>query len=499
MTCHLSGYELHQRFIKGEISAEQIAHSFLDQCKRLDPTVHAFLQIFSESFLENAKKLDQKRASGAQLGKLAGVPFAIKDNIHVQGETTTCGSKILGNFKAPFHATAVQKLLDEDALIIGKVNMDEFGMGSSTENSAFFPTHNPWNLDCVPGGSSGGSAAAVAARMSPIALGSDTGGSIRQPAALCGIFGFKPSYGRISRWGLVAFSSSLDVIGPMAHDLRDIAMSMEVMGVPCDYDSTCLSKPADNYHLSELTSIAKAKPYRIGVPYQFLEELNDEAKAHFLDNLEKMKKAGCEIVDINLDILRHSLSVYYIIATAEAATNLARFDGIRYGVRSTRAQTLDEVYRFSREEGFGTEVKRRILMGNFSLSSDNQEAYFRKAQKVRQLIVDRYNEAFESCDLIAMPTTPTPAFKIGAIHDPLQMYLGDIYTISVNLAALAALSIPTGVNEQNLSWGLQLIAPHGRDRDLIHAGLELCQACDWSSQSPAIALESTNSNDTQAR
>lgn len=486
MICHLSGYELHQRFIKGELSAQNIAKAFLERCEELDPSVKAFLHLFSESFLERAKALDLKRASGSPMGKLAAVPVAIKDNIHVEGEVTTCGSKILGKFKSPFHATAVQKLLDEDAMLIGKVNMDEFGMGSSTENSAFFPTHNPWNLNRVPGGSSGGSAAAVAARMAPIALGSDTGGSIRQPAAFCGVFGYKPSYGRVSRWGLVAFASSLDVIGPIAHDIRDIAMSMEVIGSACDYDSTCLPKAADDYDLDSLSKEKEVGSLRVGVPFHFLEELNDEAKTQFLDSVEKLKKAGCEVIDINLDILRHSLAVYYIIATAEAATNLARFDGIRYGFRSNHAQTLDETYRFSREEGFGKEVKRRIFMGNFSLSSDNQDAYFRKAQKVRRLIIDRYNAAFQKCDYILMPTTPTPAFEINAIHDPLQMYLGDIYTISVNLAALPAISIPTGFSPEGLPLGLQLIAPHGKDRDLIFSSLALCSSCGWSSEVPEI-------------
>jgi aspartyl-tRNA(Asn)/glutamyl-tRNA(Gln) amidotransferase subunit A len=492
MTCYLSGYELHQRFTQSSLSAEEIALAFLQQSQSLDPKVKAFLEISQDTFLEQAKALDRKRASGAKLGKLAGVPIGIKDNIHLKDHVSTCGSKILGRFKAPFSATAVEKLAQEDALFIGKLNMDEFGMGSSTENSAFFPTANPWDLNRVPGGSSGGSAAAVSARMAPITLGSDTGGSIRQPASFCGIFGYKPSYGRVSRWGLVAFASSLDVIGPLAHDLRDIAMCMEVMGAPCQYDSTCLSKPSEDYHLSSLSQIQAAPKLRIGVPFQFLEELNQEAKAHFLQSCEKLKSAGCEIIDVNLDILRHSLAVYYIIATAEAATNLARFDGIRYGARSTRAQTLDEVYRFSREEGFGKEVKRRILMGNFSLSSDNQDAYFRKAQRVRQLIIDRYKEAFESCDYIAMPTTPTPAFEIGAIHDPLQMYLGDIYTISVNLAALPTLSIPTGLNPQGLPLGIQLLAPHGKDRDLILHSLSLCQSCDWSSQVPPMIAKHSN-------
>lgn len=497
MTCFLSGYELHKRFVDGTLSAQEIAQAFLQQSQSLDPSLKAYIDISSESFLKQAQDLDRKRASGAPLGKLAGVPIGVKDNIHIKGMKTTCSSKILGNFKAPFSATAVEKLAQEDALFIGKLNMDEFGMGSSTENSAFFPTRNPWDIKRVPGGSSGGSASAVSARMAPIALGSDTGGSIRQPASFCGVFGYKPSYGRVSRWGLVAFASSLDVVGPLAHDLRDIAMCMEVMAAPCSYDSTCLSKPSEDYELSKLEEKRPLKKFRVGVPYQFLEELNAEAKEHFLSSCEKLKEAGCEIINVNLDILRHSLAVYYVIATAEAATNLARFDGIRYGARSNRAQTLDEVYKLSREEGFGKEVKRRILMGNFSLSSDNQDAYFRKAQRVRQLIIDRYKDAFESCDYIAMPTTPMPAFEIGAIHDPLQMYLGDIYTISVNLAALPALSIPTGLSPEGLPLGMQLLAPHGKDRDLILNSLALCQACNWSSQVPPMITKHINDSRTK--
>lgn len=470
MLYHMSGYEIAQAFRKGDVSAVQIAQAFLKRIEECDPHIKAFLHVCSQRALDKAQQLDEKKAQGQPLGKLAAVPIAIKDNIHIQTLPTTCASKILGEFKAPFSASAVERLECEGALLMGKVNMDEFGMGSSTENSAFFPSKNPWNLICTPGGSSGGSAAAVAARLVPIALGSDTGGSIRQPAAFCGIYGFKPSYGRVSRWGLVAFASSLDVVGPLAHDIRDICTVMEVIGQPCHYDSTCLNVPADDYAQD---SAGNLNSMRIGIPFQFLDALNQEAKEQFLSRIQQLKEQGVQVIEVNLDILRHSLAVYYIIATAEAATNLARFDGIRYGIRNQKATTLDEVYRLSREEGFGTEVKRRILMGNFSLSSDQQDAFFKKAQKVRQLIIDQYNEAFESCDLICLPTTPNTAFELGAITDPLQMYLGDIYTTSVNLAALPAISLPTGFDHKGLPWGLQLIGRHSDDRRVVQAAQKM--------------------------
>lgn len=481
MLHHKSGHELSQAFRSGEIHATDIVESTFQQIDKHDESIRAFLYLCRDRAYKKAKELDAKIESGKPLGKLAGVPIAIKDNIHIEGEPTTCGSKILGHFRAPFSATATRLLEEEDALLIGKTNMDEFGMGSSTENSAFFPTSNPWNRNLVPGGSSGGSAAAVASRMVPIALGSDTGGSIRQPAAFCGVFGFKPSYGRVSRWGLVAFASSLDVIGTVAHDVHDLAQVMEVIGHSCEYDSTCLPKAPERY--DNLSKVA-LQGLRIGVPSYFLEGLNEEARLHFSSSLEELKSCGAHVVDINLDVLRHCLSVYYIIATAEAATNLARFDGIRYGRRSERATTLEEVYRLSREEGFGREVKRRILMGNFSLSSDQQDAFFRKAQKVRRLIIERYNEAFEACDFVALPTAPSPAYAIGAVQDPLQMYLGDIYTISVNLAALPAMSLPTGFSKNNLPWGLQLIGRHGDDKRLVQTCARLSDQLNWKSKLP---------------
>lgn len=460
----LTAQELKARFISGELSAEKITDYTLERIALHDPSIGAFLTLFSDRMREKARQLDKKRAGGKPLGKLAGVPIAIKDNIHVSGELTTCASQFLSNYRALFDATAVRLLEEEDALLIGKTNLDEFAMGSSTENSAYHKTKNPWRLNCTPGGSSGGSAAAVAARLCPLALGSDTGGSIRQPASFCGIVGFKPTYGRVSRYGLVAFASSLDQIGPLATNVSDIALIMEVIGAHCSYDSTSYEAKKESYleKMSEPHKIGK-----IGVPRRFVEALEGEAKEAFFKAIEVFKVQGAEIVDINLDILKYSVAIYYVIASAEASTNLARFDGIRYGQRSPHAKTLDEVYTLSRQEGFGPEVKRRILMGTFVLSSGYQDAYYKKAQKVRSLIAEEFKRCFTECDIIAMPTSPVAAFALGSIQDPLQMYLQDIFTIGANLAGLPAISVPCGFNAQRMPLGLQLLGPQRQDATLL--------------------------------
>lgn len=456
--------ELADKIQKGELSAEEVVKYFLKRIETLDPPLGAFLRTLPEKALAKAREIDQKRARGEKLGRLAGVPIAIKDNIHIMGELSTCGSKFLTNYKAVFDATAVSYLEQEDAILIGKTNMDEFAMGSSTENSALQKTRNPWDLKCTPGGSSGGSAAAVSGRLVPMALGSDTGGSIRQPASFCGIVGFKPTYGRVSRSGLVAYGSSLDQIGPFATNVKDLALLTEIIAQPCSRDSTSI-KEAQKPILPTLRTDLKG--IKIGVPWKFLEQLAEEPKKQFQEGLEKLKALGAEIVDVNLDILSYSIAVYYILATAEASTNLARFDGIRYGVRSPEAKTLDEVYELSKEEGFGKEVKRRILLGTFVLSSGYQDAYYKKAQKVRTLIINAYQEAFKSCHAIATPTSPFDAFEIGSIHDPLQMYLEDIYTIGINLAGLPAVSVPNGLSSKGKPLGLQLIGPQMHDGDVL--------------------------------
>lgn len=460
----LSAIALRDKFLKGELSAVEITQTFLNRIEKFDGQVGAFLSVFPERALVQAKALDEKRQSGQKLGKLAGIPIAIKDNIHVKGEITTCGSKFLTNYRAPFDATVTKLLEEEDAIIIGKTNQDEFAMGSSTENSALQKTRNPWNLKCTPGGSSGGSAAAVAARLCPLALGSDTGGSVRLPASFCGIVGFKPTYGRVSRFGLVAYGSSLDQIGPLSTTTADSALLMEVIGKHCERDST--SFIGDQEELLEQLN-GDIKGMRIGVPWEFLDKLAPEPKEVFNRALESLKKLGAEIVDIDLSILKHSLPVYYILATAEASTNLARFDGIRYGVRSAKAKTLDEVYDLSKEDGFGPEVKRRILLGTYVLSAGYRDAYYKKAQKVRTLIINRYKETFQQCDIVATPVSPFTAFEIGAIKDPLQMYLEDIYTIGINLAGLPAISIPEGFASDGKPLGLQLIGPQKHDARVL--------------------------------
>ncbi len=455
----LSARELRTQFIQGTLSAESIVNYFLKRIDTFDPTLGSFLVVYKERAKEQARALDQKRAAGQKLGKLAGVPIALKDNIHVKGEITTCGSNFLVNYRAVFDATVTRLLEEEDAILIGKTNMDEFAMGSSCENSALKTTSNPWDLESVPGGSSGGAAAAVAARLCPIALGSDTGGSVRQPAGFCGIVGFKPTYGRISRYGLVAFASSLDQIGPLATTTDDIALAMEVIGQHDSHDATSLSIHPEDYS-ARLHNPIKGK--KIGIPRQFLEDLDPEMKELFFHSLDLLKKEGCEIVDVDLNILKYSVATYYIIATAEAATNLARFDGIRYGVRQP-GETLEQVYSLSRQAGFGPEVKRRILLGTYVLSSGYQDAYYKQAAKVRVKIIEEFNRAFQRCDVIATPVSPFAAFRRGAIHDPIQMYLQDIYTIGVNLAYLPAITTPCGFNRENKPLGLQLIGARRED------------------------------------
>lgn len=460
----LTAKAIRDKIVAGDFSAKEVLEHFLKRIHSLDGKLGAFLRIDEERARQMADLVDQKRASGAPLGPLAGVPMAFKDNIHIKGDLSTCGSKFLTNYKAPFDSTVIKRLREADAVFVGKTNMDEFAMGSSTENSAFQKTRNPWDLKCSPGGSSGGSAAAVSARLVPLALGSDTGGSIRQPASFTGIVGFKPTYGRVSRYGLVAYGSSLDQIGPLATDVEDIRLAMSVIGAPCEKDSTSLKAPPIDAKTPFRNDL---KGVKIGVPWEFLKDLQSEPKEVFLKAIDEMKALGAEIVDVDLTILKYSIATYYILATAEASTNLARFDGIRYGVRAPEAKTLDEVYDFSKEAGFGKEVKRRILLGTYVLSAGYQDAYYRKAQKMRTLIIKKYEEAFQKCDVIATPTSPFDAFEIGSISDPLQMYLEDIYTISINLAGVPAISVPSGLSKKGKPLGIQLVGPQKQDFSVL--------------------------------
>jgi len=478
---HFSATELHRQFIDGTLSAADIVRHTLARIDAHNGTLGSFLTIFHERALKQAEALDEKKRRGERLGRLAGVPIAFKDNMNIKGEITTCGSKFLTNFKAPFSATVTELLEHEDAILIGKTNLDEFAMGSSTENSALQKTRNPWNLKCSPGGSSGGSASAVAARLCPLALGSDTGGSIRQPASLCGVVGYKPTYGRVSRYGLVAFGSSLDQIGPFATAVEDVALMMEIMGRHCEKDSTSIQKGPDAIVKELNTPIGGMK---IGVPWQFLEGLEPQYQQSFQESLKVYQDLGAECVEVDLSMLKYSIAIYYILATAEASTNLSRFDGIRYGVRSPKATTLEEVYDLSRQEGFGDEVKRRIMLGTFVLSSGYQEAYYRKAQKVRTLLLQKYAEAFSKCDLIATPVSPFAAFEIGSIKDPLQMYLADIYTIGANLAGTPAISVPSGFTKDGLPIGLHLTGPQLADSTVCRGAYAFQKVTSFHKQSP---------------
>ncbi len=459
-----SAYQLRSSLLNGDLKARQIAEFFLKRAHKSNEKTKSFLNFLDEKALKKAEDIDKKIAEKKPLGKLAGVPIAIKDNLNIQGEKTTCASNFLKNYVAPYSATVIDLLEREDAILIGKTNLDEFAMGSSTETSAFQKTYNPWNLDYTPGGSSGGSASAVSAREALISLGSDTGGSIRQPAAYCGIVGFKPTYGRVSRYGLVAFGSSLDQIGPFASNVEDIAMTMEVLGRHCPNDSTSYNKTAEPY-LDEIKASISGKT--IGVPWHFIDNLTPPLKALFENSLEKFKALGVNIIEINLEDLKFSIPTYYIIAPAEASTNLARFDGIQFSQRSSEASNLEQVYTYSRRDGFGPEVKQRILLGTFVLSSGFKDAYYKKALRVRELIINEYQRAFSKCDIVAMPTTPTSAFKLGSIGDPVEMYMQDLYSISANLAGLPAISVPSGFDDSGMPFGLQLIGPQLEDARVL--------------------------------
>jgi aspartyl-tRNA(Asn)/glutamyl-tRNA(Gln) amidotransferase subunit A len=401
--------------------------------------------------------------------RLAGLPIAIKDNICVKGLQTSCGSRILGPYHPPYNATAVDRLLAAGAVVIGKTNCDEFAMGSSNENSAFGPVRNPWDVSCVPGGSSGGSAAAVAAGIVPVALGSDTGGSVRQPASLCGVIGLKPTYGRISRYGLVAFGSSLDQIGIVAHSAADAAAVLEVMAGRDPHDATTADVPVPAY-VGE-TEKDLAAGFRLGVSRSLLGDgLNEEVGRSIADAIEAYRELGAEIVDIDLPNAKYAIAVYYIIATAEASSNLARYDGVRYGFRAEEAPGLRDMYKRTREEGFGPEVKRRIMLGTYVLSAGYYDAYYLKAQKVRALLRQDFANAFAQCDAILTPTSPTPAFKFGEkVDDPLAMYLNDIYTVTANLAGIPGISVPCGLSSEGLPIGMQLLGPYWSESVILRA------------------------------
>lgn len=468
----------------GNLTATEVAHHFLERIASLDENIQAFLNVNKEEVNARASHLDEKRRNGQTLGKLAGVPVAVKDNICTMGATTTCGSRILENYVPPYHAHVIERILAEDAVILGKTNMDEFGMGSSTENSAFQTTRNPWNLERIPGGSSGGSAAAVAARMAPLALGSDTGGSIRQPASVCGVVGLKPTYGRVSRYGLVAFGSSLEQIGPFARTTEDAALLLEVIAGHDGRDSTSANLPSQSYSLSN----EGIENLVVGVPQSYLQEkgLDEEVRGRVQDAISFYQQSGATIVSVELPYTHEAIAAYYLIAPAEASSNLARYDGVHYGHRSQQFSNLIDMTTKSRTEGFGDEVKRRIMLGTFALSSGRQDAYYQKAMKIRRLIKESFDTAFRKCQVIISPTCPQPAFAIGEkTEDPLAMYLSDIFTIGANMAGIPAINIPCGFSKEGLPVGMQLLAPAFAEDGLLNAAHIYERAHHWKDRSPA--------------
>lgn len=454
-----------------EISAVEVCRAALDRAEKLHD-LNAFLTVIGDRALDQAKKIDKDALDGKELPPLAGTVLAVKDNMVITGVRTTAGSRILDNYLPPYTATAVERLTNAGAIVIGKTNCDEFAMGSSNENSAYGPVKNPWDTAKVPGGSSGGSAVAVAAGLATVALGSDTGGSIRQPASLSGVVGLKPTYGRVSRYGLIAFGSSLDQIGPFANSVEDAAMILAAMAGHDPADSTCSRVETQDYvgGLSE-----DIKGVKVGIPREYYGEgLDPEVRGAVEASIRKLEELGCTLVDVSLPHTEYAVPTYYLIATAEASSNLARYDGVRYGFRTEEAGTLHEMYSRTRDQGFGNEVKRRIMLGTYALSAGYYDEYYGKAQKARALIERDFREAFASCDVIATPTSPTAAFNIGEKADnPLEMYLSDIYTITVNLAGVPGISIPCGLTSAGLPIGIQLIGKHFDEKLLLRCAHNL--------------------------
>jgi aspartyl-tRNA(Asn)/glutamyl-tRNA(Gln) amidotransferase subunit A len=482
---------LHQQTVKslsdalaaGEISSVELTRLFLSRIAGLNSRYNCYVTIDEERSLAQAREADSARAAG-RAQALTGIPLAQKDIFCAKGWLTTCGSKMLSNFVSPYDAHVVQRLNEAGAVTLGKTNMDEFAMGSSNETSFFGPVRNPWDVDCVPGGSSGGSAAAVAARLAPAATGTDTGGSIRQPAALAGICGLKPTYGVCSRYGMIAFASSLDQAGPMARSAEDLALMMNAMAGFDPRDSTSLDRPVEDYTRD------LAKPLsglRIGLPKEFFAEGVAPEIAKAIDAaIAEYKKLGAQTVEVTLPNMKLSVPVYYVLAPAEASSNLARFDGVRYGYRTPEYRDLEEMYEKTRAEGFGTEVKRRILIGTYVLSHGYYDAYYIRAQKLRRLIAQDFTAAFEKCDVIMGPTSPSTAFRIGEkAADPVQMYLSDIYTIAVNLAGLPGMSIPCGFDSKGLPVGLQVIGNYFDEARMLNVGHQYQLATDWHTRAPA--------------
>lgn len=464
-----SAAALAEKLAAGQVSAQEAAKAYLEQIEARETQIGAYIQVTREEALAQAAQIDARRAAGQQLHPLAGVPMALKDNLCTKGIKTTCASKMLQNFRPPYTATAAQRLEQAGCVLLGKANMDEFAMGSSTENSYYHPTRNPVDPTRVPGGSSGGSAAAVGAREAAFALGSDTGGSIRQPAAFCGVVGMKPTYGAVSRYGLVAFASSLDQIGPLTRDVRDSALVLSAIAGHDPRDSTSLKRTYGDFGAQLGEDVAGM---RLGLPREFLEEgIDPQVKAAVLAAARRYEKLGARVEPVSLPTLKHALPAYYVISSAEASSNLARFDGVRYGYRAKDYADMDELYERTRSEGFGPEVKRRIMLGTFALSAGYYEAYYNKALQVRTLVVREFEALFKDYDALLSPVAPTTAYRLGEkTADPMAMYLGDIYTVPVNIAGLPALSLPCGRDQENLPIGMQLIGPPFSEQRLYQLG-----------------------------
>lgn len=480
----LTMHELHALLDKREVSARDVTEAFYRRIDALDDRVHAYLTLTRELALEQADQADHRRQTG-EFGPLLGVPLAIKDVICTKGVRTTCGSKILQTFVPPYDATVVERLKAAGAILLGKANMDEFAMGSSTEHSAYGITHNPWDLSTIPGGSSGGSAAAVAADECAAALGTDTGGSIRQPAACCGIVGLKPTYGRVSRYGLVAFASSLDQIGPMTKDVRDAALLLNVIGGKDLRDSTSADISMPDFTRALTGSV---QGLRIGIPREyFIAGIDAEVEEAVRAAVKVLEGLGATTKEVSLPHTEYGVAVYYILASSEASSNLARYDGVKYGYRTPQWSNLRDMYMRTRDEGFGTEVKRRIMLGTYALSAGYYEAYYKKAQQVRTLILRDFEEAFQQVDVFVAPTAPTPAFKIGEkTDDPLQMYLSDIHTIPVNLAGIPGISLPCGFNSAGLPVGLQIIGKPFDEATVLRVAYAFEQNTDYHRRKPSL-------------
>ncbi|MDG2382954.1 MAG: Asp-tRNA(Asn)/Glu-tRNA(Gln) amidotransferase subunit GatA [Pirellulaceae bacterium] len=509
---NLSAIDLRQQIADRKLSSVEVTQAFLDRIAQVDDQVKAFLQVDAERALDQARQVDRRLANGETVGCLGGVPVAVKDLLCTQGSVTSCASKMLSEFRPPYNATVVQKLADSGGVLIGKTNLDEFAMGGSTESSAFHQTCNPWDTSRVPGGSSGGAAATVAGSMAPLSVGTDTGGSIRQPSAYCGVVGLKPTYGRVSRYGLVAFASSLDQIGPLAWSVEDVALLLEAIAGHDKRDSTSAQRTVPAY---TQTVSQPLKGLRLGFPKEHFEAgLDDQVAAQVNAAMDVYRSLGAEICEISLPHSRYAIAAYYIIAPSEASSNLARYDGAHYGFRTDEQKMLRELkqqrreleaagqhdaagdldsplvrmYRRTRAEGFGAEVKRRIMLGTYALSSGYYDAYYLKALKVRRLIRQDFDQVFEKVDFIIGPVTPTPAFKLGAMaNDPLSLYLQDLYTVSANLAGITSISVPCGFTNENLPVGLQLQAPPFEEERLLQAANMYQRETDWHSRRPSLS------------